>query len=164
MKKTTLTIAMFIALLWANNAAAQCEELTMDTHDKVSGITTTSAKDYIIISKDKVNGIGILLMKSQQSVIMSAKVFGASPCVDDKAQMTVLFTDGTRTVITNGGKFNCDRKFTAYFFDPKDRNLLIFTEKTVETMRIQTYKGSVTEDVPLHQAEQLRETLKCLLK
>ncbi len=162
MKKQFLTIAFLSASL---TAFAQCDKLTTSTYDKMTGRTTLSSADYIVVSKNKVDGVAIMFIKGQQSIVLSAKVFGPSPCVDDKATMLILFTDGAKVELTNDGKFNCDRKWSKFFFNSeKSSELRQLSEKTIEAIRVQTFKGSVTEDVPVDKANEIRETLNCILK
>lgn len=159
--KNITTIAIF--LLLSISATAQCDKLTISTYDKMTGRTTLSSADYIVLSKNKVDGVAIMFIKGQQSIVLSAKVFGPSPCVDDKATMLILFTDGSKIELTNDGKFNCDRKWSKFFFNSeKSSELRQLSEKTIEAIRVHTFKGSVTEDVSVDKANEIRETLNCI--
>jgi hypothetical protein len=158
--KNITTIAIF--LLLSISATAQCDKLIISTYDKMTGRTTLSS-DYIVLSKNKVDGVALMFIKGQQSTILSAQIFGPSSCVDDKATMNILFTDGSRLELTNDGKFNCDRKWSKFFFNAeKSSELKQLSEKTIEAIRVHTFKGSVTEDVPLEKANEIRETLNCI--
>jgi hypothetical protein len=164
MKKQLLTIAAAFAVT-VSTAFAQCDQLTTVTHDKFTGKSTTSSADYIVVSEDGTNGVAFLFIQGDKSLILSGKIYGPSACVDDKAKIYVLFTDGSRLTIPNQGKFNCDRNFTHFFFSPERSDILSqLRTKTIEALRAETAKGSVTEDVPSNKANDIRETIKCLLK
>jgi len=160
--KNILTSAIILA--FTISAHAQCDELISTVTDRMTGATTTAAKDYIILSKDNKGGIALLFMASSKSVSINAKMFGASSCVDDDAKMYVLFTDGSRTIVENDMKFNCDKSFGKFYFNRKDQQLLTLASSPIAAIRVETYKGSVTEDVSPEQAEQIVNTLKCLLQ
>lgn len=158
---TTTLAAMFIIAAASLTATAQCDSIVQVHSDKMTG-KQTNVTDYIIVSKDGIDGIGLMFMSSDRSVTMSAQVFGASPCVDEKARMLILFTDGSRMTITNQGKFNCERRFSKFWFSRTDQQLQELKVKRIEAIRVETYKGSVTEDVPPAQAELIANTVKCI--
>jgi hypothetical protein len=164
MKKQLLTIAAAVVVT-VSTASGQCDRLTTVTHDKFTGKSTASGADYIVVSEDGINGVAFLFVYGEKSLILSGKIYGPSACIDDKAKIYLLFTDGSRLTIPNQGKFNCDRNFSHFFFNPERSDILSqLRTKTIEALRAETAKGSVTEDVPSDKANDIRETINCLLK
>lgn len=149
----------------STGSMGSCEELITTQIDKMTGKSSTSSKNAIIISKDGgKNGFGIFFLKSDKSIIMSIKAVGAGSCIDDKGKMNVLFRDGTRLELKNDGKFNCDGKYTQYFgdmFGHQDEQLL-FKTKEIETIRIWTSKSYVEENFSEKQSKEFMQSMKCL--
>ncbi|RXM42585.1 hypothetical protein [Flavobacterium sp. YO12] len=146
-------------------SAGSCEQLIITKVDKMTGKSSTSSKDVLIVSKDGgKNGFGIFFLKSDKSIIMSIKAVGAGSCIDDNANMNVLFRDGTRLELKNDGKFNCDGKYTQYFgdlFGHKEEQLL-FQTKEIETIRIWTSKSYVEENFTKKQSKEFMQSMECL--
>lgn len=142
-------------------ATAQCDMVTTET-DRMTGRTTTSSVNYITMSSDGVDGIALMFIASEKTVSLYATVFGPSSCIDDKAKMYILFTDGSRTVLANSIKFNCDNRFARIWLNRKDPQISELLEKRIDAIRVETYKGSVTEEMKPGQADTFVETLKCV--
>jgi hypothetical protein len=143
-----------------------CESLITTEVDKVSGVSTVAAKEILIVSKDGgTNGVAFYpFISSSKNIIMSISAYGGSACIDDDAKMNVLFRDGSRIVLYNDAKFNCDRKFTLYFGGVfgKKKELNQLCEKEIETVRVWTSKGYVEETLDSDQSKELMSVLNCL--
>lgn len=147
------------------NSTDDCSKYIVTEEDKVTGKSTTSSKQILIVSKDGgKKGFGIFTMKGQESIIISIQAVGAGGCIDDDAKMNILFRDGTRLELTNDGKFNCDAKYTLYFggYSGKKKELELFKTKEIETMRIWTSKSYVEENFTSDQSQELMKSLSCL--
>lgn len=142
-------------------ATAQCDMVTTET-DRMTGRTTTSSVNYITMSSDGIDGIALMFIASEKTVSLYATVFGPSSCIDDKARMYILFTDGSRTTLTNSIKFNCENRFARIWFNRKDPQIAELLSKRIEAIRVETYKGSVTEEMTPEQADTFAETLRCV--
>lgn len=143
-----------------------CADLISTETDKMTGKSTTSSKEILIISEDGgKSGFGIFIMDISGSLVFSILAVGAGNCIDDDDKMNVLFRDGTRLELENNGKFNCDGEFKLYFGGSfgKKKELEIFRTKEVETMRIWTSKSYVEKDFSSDQSKQLMKTVDCLL-
>ncbi len=148
-----------------SNSTNECSKYIGTKIDKVTGKSSTSSKEILIVSKDGgKTGFSILLMKIQESVIMSIHAVGAGGCIDDDGKMNILFRDGTRLELTNDGGFNCDAKYTQYFggYFGKKKELELFNTKEIETIRIWTSKSFVEENLTSDQSEELMKSLSCL--
>ena len=145
----------------------ECSELISTETDKMTGKSSTAAKNTLIVSNDGgKNGFGIFLMNSSSgSIIFSIQAVGAGGCIDDDNKMNILFRDGTRLELVNNGKFNCKSKFTLYFGGSfgKKKQLEMLRTKEIETMRIWTSKSYVEKDFTSEQSKQLMKTVDCLL-
>ena len=145
----------------------ECSELISTETDKMTGKSSTAAKNTLIVSDDGgKNGFGIFLMNSSSgSIIFSIQAVGAGGCIDDDNKMNILFRDGTRLELVNNGKFNCKSKFTLYFGGSfgKKKQLEMLRTKEIETMRIWTSKSYVEKNLTSEQSKQLMKTVDCLL-
>ena len=141
-----------------------CENLVIETEDKMTGVKSKSGKENVIISKDGKKGLAILAMKSKKSIILSITAAGSGSCVKDDARINILFRDGTKMEIVNDGSFNCKGNATLYFggvFGKKDK-LGILGKKEIETMRVRTASGLVQEDFTKENSKKLMGIIDCL--
>lgn len=135
--------------------------------DKVTGDTTIKSKEPLLILsvKDGVRaGLGIVLLKISGFTIFTIGVVGVSACIDDDDKMNVLFRDGTRLELINGGKFNCDGAHTQYFGSALEQkeNLEMFRTKEIETIRVWTSRGYREENFTPKQSKELMNVVDCL--
>lgn len=142
-----------------------CVDIIKDETDKMTGKSTRSGKEPILISKDGKNGFGFYLLEGANSIIMSITVVGAGSCIDDTNKMNILFRDGSRLELVNNAKFNCDSNFTLYFGSVfgKKKELEQLRSKEIETMRIWTSKSYVEEDFSLENSKLFMKTMSCLV-
>ncbi len=144
----------------------ECSDLISTKTDKMTGKSSTSSTETLIISDDGgKNGFGIYFMDLSGTIVFSIQAVGAGSCIDDDNKMNVLFRDGTRLELINNAKFNCDAKFTLYFGGSfgKKKELEIFRTKEIETMRIWTSKSYVEKDFSSDQSKQFMKTIDCLM-
>jgi hypothetical protein len=146
-------------------SADDCSKYIVTEVDKVTGKSSITSKNMLIVSKDGgKKGFGMFLMQGEKSVILSIQAVGAGGCIDDDGKMNILFRDGTRLELTNDGKFNCDAKYTQYFggYFGKKQELELFKTKEIETMRIWTSKSYVEENFTSDQSKELMKSINCL--
>jgi VCBS repeat-containing protein len=142
----------------------ECSELVSNEVDKMTGKSTRSMKEGLVISEDGTNGFGILAYEVDGTIGLSIIANGAGSCIDDMAKMNVLFRDGTRLELRNNGKFNCEGKFTIYFGGGfgKKKELESFRTREVETLRVWTSKSYVERDFQVEDSKKLMVSLTCL--
>lgn len=143
----------------------QCEDLISEEIDKVTGETTISAKEPLIISNKDEDKLNILFVKGDRDVIIVLiQAIGASSCIDDDDKINILFRDGTRLELRNNGKFNCKSMNTQYFggLFGKKKELNMLREKEIETMRVWTSDGYVEENFTLEQSAKFRLIMDCI--
>ena len=68
-----------------------CSELITNQVDKVTGKTTRTTKESIIASKDRKNGLLMLLFDNNGTLILLTTAVGAGACIDDANKMNILF-------------------------------------------------------------------------
>lgn len=149
----------------SESLSLECADLTKTDTDKMTGKSTTGAKETLIVSDDGgKTGFGIYVFKSQKSIIYSMQAVGAGSCIDDEDKANILFRDGTRIELINDAKFNCDAKFTLYFggIFGKKRELELLATKEIETMRIWTSKSYIEKDFTIEQSKKLMAITACL--
>lgn len=135
--------------------------------DKVTGDTIIQSKEPLLILsvKDGVRaGLGIGLIKSSGWTLLTIGVVGVAACIDDDDKMNVLFRDGTRLELINGGKFNCDGAHTQVFGGTLEQkeNLEMFRTKEIETIRVWTSRGYREENFTPKQSKELMNVVDCL--
>ena len=143
----------------------ECSDLITTEVDKMTGKSTTSAKEMLVISEDGgKTGFGIYVLQGSKSVIYSMQAVGAGNCIDDEDKANILFRDGTRIELYNDADFNCDAKFTLYFGGVfgKKKELEYLSTKEIETMRIWTSDSYVEKDFTSEQSKKLMTITACL--
>lgn len=145
-----------------------CSNWISTETDKVEGRTATAAKDIIIVSTNGgKKGLGILMMKgSKGGVILVIQPVGASNCIDEGAKINILFTDGSRLVLNNDGKFNCKGMSTVFLGEVYGRKseLEELKIKKIQTMRAWTSDGFVEEDFTVGNQQEFLNVINCLTK
>lgn len=142
-----------------------CKNLISTDTDKVTGKSTTGAKEALLVTEDGgKTGFGIYLFKGSNSLICSITAVGAGSCIDDDDKANILFRDRSRIELINDSKFNCDANFTLYFggIFGKKRELESLKTKEIETLRIWTSDGYVEKDFTSDQSKTLIALLTCL--
>ncbi|HNO18873.1 MAG TPA: hypothetical protein PKM24_11255 [Saprospiraceae bacterium] len=145
-----------------------CSNWISTETDKMDGSTSTASKNTIIVSTDGgKKGFGIFMMQgSKGGVILSIQAVGAGSCIDEGAKINILFTDGSRLVLSNNGKFNCKGNSTVYFggvFGKKSELEELKTKK-IQTMRVWTSDSYVEKDFTTDNQEEFFNVINCLTK
>jgi len=145
-----------------------CSNWISTETDKVDGSTSTAGKNTLIVSTDGgKKGFGIFMMKgSKGGVILSIQAVGAGSCIDEGAKINILFTDGSRLVLSNDGKFNCKGNSTVFFggvFGKKSELEELKTKK-IQTMRVWTSDSYVEKDFTVDNQEEFFNVINCLTK
>ncbi|WP_242132613.1 hypothetical protein [Aestuariivivens marinum] len=148
--------------------SSDCSNYILTETDKMTGKSSTGAKETLIISQDGgKTGFGIFALNSSNSnaLILSIQAVGAGSCIDDDNKINILFRDGSRLELYNDGKFNCDAKMTLYFggIFGKKKQLNELATKEIETMRVWTSKSYVEKDFTSEQSKRLMKTISCLM-
>lgn len=117
--------------------------------DKVRGDKYLMSIDPIIISNsDTSQFIRISFTKPipGKTFWVDLRVYGGGSCIDDAGEIDILFNDSTRTKIFNHFKFNCDNAAVEYFRGAYENGnaLKMLETKRISTVRVYTYKSSVT--------------------
>jgi hypothetical protein len=145
----------------------ECSDIISTNTDKITGRTSIMAKESIVVSNDGgKTGLGIIVFKIEESIVVSITAAGAGSCIDDDDKMNVLFRDGTRLELINNGKYNCDAKFTLYLGGAfgKKKELELFKTKEIESIRVWTSSSYVEKDLTPEQSKELMKTIECLAK
>ncbi len=159
-------ISLFILLSASLFAQDDCSNWIKKHEDKVGGKSYLTNKEPMIVSDDGSNGFAIIIMESNKSIILSIKAIavGTSKCIEEKAKVQILFTDGSRIEILTDNDFNCKADATIYFlnvFGKRDAYNEL-TTKDIDIMRVWASKGYVEQKFTAEQSKQFRNTLKCV--
>lgn len=164
--KTFTTFIVFVLFSFVSIAqtASPCDSFISVKEDRVTGKTTVSGKEKIILSGNETKGeIGLLTLKVEKSIILAAIMTGVA-CVDEGDKANILFRDGSRMELKNDGDFNCQGRFKVYFggvFGRK-KEIEILKEKEIETLRIWARGEYIQKDFTPEQSKQLMGAIKCL--
>jgi len=145
-----------------------CSNWISTETDKVDGITSTFGKNTLIVSTDGgKKGFVIFMMKGHKcGLILSIQAVGAGSCIDEGAKINILFTDGSRLVLSNDGQFNCKGNSKVYFGGDfgKKSELEELKNKKIQTMRVWTGDIYVEKDFTVDNQEEFFNVINCLTK
>jgi len=148
--------------------SSDCSNWIATETDKVSGNTSTAAKNTLIVSTDGgKTGFGIFMMQSSKGgLILVIRAVGAGSCIDEGAKINILFTDGSRLELASEGDFNCKGKATVYFGGVfgKKKQLEELKTKKIQTMRVWTSDSYVEKDFTTDNQEEFYNVINCLTK
>ena len=152
----------------ASSNSSDCSNWISTETDKVSGTTSTVSKNTLIVSTDGgKKGFGILMMQSSKGgLIISIKAVGAGSCIDEGAKINILFTDGSRLMLSNEGNFNCKGNSTIYFggvFGKKSQLEELKTKK-IQTLRVWTSDSYIEKDFSDDNQDEFYNVINCLTK
>lgn len=146
------------------NDTLSCQKLLLFEYDKMTGSGTWRQKEAVRIS-EKENGLMVCWMKIGNSYVLVIQTV-KGVCIDESAQIILLFTDGHKATIYANSKFNCDGNAPLYFggvFGRRDLLSRLASSKLV-SIRLHTYRSYIQLDMPDFDAEILRASLVCLQK
>lgn len=145
-----------------------CNKWITTQIDTVIGSTNVYAKNTLIVSNGDVSKrFSIFMMQSPKGgLILSIFVVGASSCIDERAKINILFTDGSRLELAHDGDFNCKSKVVVYFGDifGKKNELQKLKSKNIQTMRIWTSDGYVQKNFTQENQINFFNVINCLTK
>lgn len=167
MKHLLLFIALFI---FSSELQAQdCDKLIILKEDKVDGTSHYEGADAFVISDDGgKTGFAskFITDSSKQNLIWILVAIGSGSCVEENAKINILFTDESRIELHNDGGFNCQKQSIPYFGDLfKSKKLTDqLAAKKILTLRVWTNDGYVQKDLPVEQAEKIRQYFQCFVE
>ena len=148
-----------------NISNKNCSDLITTIADKVTGLSSRHSIEAIILNDNGKSKIEIRLLEVNSIIGILFLVEGASRCIDDTNEIYILFRDGTRLVIENDAKYNCDGEFKLYFnnIHGKKKILETISTKEIETIRIWTRESYVEQDLTPENSKELIMSLNCLI-
>jgi len=151
---------------YQDTVLAGCSKLIRTHSDEVSGIAREGFARFINII-DGTSGVGVSMIqaskKNQYLFILSVVESSSPSCIPEGASCLILFTDGTRMMVSNDTRFNCDGVFTARL------NMDQFTQwnglaaKQIKIIRIHTSTGFVEVNPTKEQALGIQQSAQCLI-
>lgn len=152
----------------SNTDINDCSNWILTQIDKVDGTSTTTGKKVItVLNNTGKTCFRILIMKYLESgVVLSINAYGAGNCIDQGAKINILFTDGSRLVLSNNGKFNCEKEAILIFGGAfgKNSELEQLKSKKIQTMRVWTTNSFVQEDFTEENQTEIINVIKCITK
>ena len=148
-----------------NISNKNCSDLITTIADKVTGLSSRHSIEAIILNDNGKSKIEIRVLEVNSIIGILFLVEGASRCIDDTNEIYILFRDGTRLVIENDAKYNCDGEFKLYFnnIHGKKKILETISTKEIETIRIWTRESYVEQDLTPENSKELIMSLNCLI-
>ena len=148
-----------------NISNKNCSDLITTIADKVTGLNSRHSIAAIILNDGGKSKIEVRLLEVNSIIGILFLVEGASRCIDDTNEIYILFRDGTRLVIENDAKYNCDGEFKLYFnnIHGKKKILETISTKEIETIRIWTRESYVEQDLTPENSKELIMSLNCLI-
>jgi len=150
----------------SNIDSNDCSNWIETVTDKVDGSTYSSGKKTLVVTNDAgKTGFRILILKgSDNGLTLSIRAKGASSCIDNRAKINILFTDGSRLELSNDGSFNCDANSTVYFGGVwgKMKSLDELKNKNIQTLRVWTSKSYVEQDFTYENQIEFKNVITCI--
>lgn len=142
-----------------------CSKLFETKEDKVTGTSTTTMKELLVVSKEnQKQSIAVSFTKTEKNIALSFFLFDDVSCFNKGAIINVLFTDGTRVELASNHSFNCEG-ISSVFFGGAFRSLKeleVFRTKKIEIVRVRSTKRSYDGVFSNRDAEQFINALNCL--
>jgi hypothetical protein len=148
--------------------ALTCDDYTFVHTDKIKGGSNHVGRKRVAVSEDSKSGFIFFLLAAERDLSLNVKVVEGSrnACLDSKAEIAILFADGSRLSLRSSDDFNCSGDATVYFggvFGKYDELEELATKK-IKAMRIYTYKSNVQSDFTDAQASEILNQISCLRK
>lgn len=116
MFKQILFTGLLIGMM--STANAQCDTSIISLNiDEFTGKGNWSNTQNIIISPDGQNGMGMILLMSddKHKTLIWVTTSTKAGCIDEGNKIELVFKDETRMTLYSESKFNCKGKATCYF-------------------------------------------------
>jgi hypothetical protein len=140
-----------------------CSKLISTTTDKMTGEIRTGIIKPIIIKKGNSSFvIDMYLARKDAIFIVITASAPYSGCVDDNAEIDILFRDQARIKRYTFNKFNCDGTAALLFEGSLNGDLINLKSKNIATIRVNKTKSDVQLDFAETQADLFRHCLACL--
>jgi hypothetical protein len=145
--------------------AETCSDYVETTTDRMTDRTSTRGRKQIVASAEGKNGIAILTLLFNDTIILGITVVGGG-CIDKETSVIVLFDDDSKLTLKASNDFNCDGKATVYLrgLYEKQEALSDLANKKIKAMRVKTSKSFVEQDFKPNEASLLMSQLNCLKK
>ena len=147
-------------------AQAQCDNYIVYSEDPINGNGNWANVDNAVFSEDGKQGfVNLLLLSADTKSVIWILTSTELSCVDDNAQVEILFTDQSKASFPSNNKFNCKGKTTSYFGDVFRKNNIAeeLSTKLIKMIRVSTRGNSHTESVDEKNAVLLMNTFRCLV-
>lgn len=162
--KKLLTTLLLTGMVWT--AQAQCDSVITYEVDQFSGKGSWSNKESIILSDNGVDGMGMMLLMSndKNKSIIWVTTSTEVGCVDKGNKVEIVFTDSERMTLYSDGSFNCKGKATVYFGNifGKKREMEKLSTTTIDMIRVHGSSTLHSEKFKPETAEYFRKAFNCL--
>lgn len=166
MKILTTLIAILIV---AVGLSQDCDSILRENKDKFTD--NVSYETGVIImevdGKRLVWSAKLNYGKAYYDNILSVSFILPEGCIDKNPELTFLFADNSKKVITGGNSFNCDGVAAMYFFHKGMgtkqfvKNIKELSEKVISSIRVDTYRGNFDFDMTESQASEFQQAMSC---
>lgn len=140
-----------------NNDNYACSEVIESQHDKMTGEKSKSVKEPIMLTENV--GLTVTMPSGSRELGVGTFTNDSGFCVEADGKMYALLEDDTVIKTVNGASFNCRGQFVAFFSLGSDLNML--AEKKIKTIRVETKKGRIEEDLTQETSKRVRAVFQC---
>ena len=143
-----------------------CELLISTKTDSVTDESFTGTREGLVLSHNKTNRIISSMLKFNTTIVWSLNVVSADECIEENTAINIIFDDGSKFEMSANNNSNCDQE-AVVFFGPvfgNKKELIALSTKLVQTIRVNTKKSFVQEDLTPEQAKSVRLSFQCLNK
>jgi|GEM_PF-1708233 len=137
-------------------------ELSQDKNNTV----TTRTKSFIVIAGDQSKQeIDISLQKGAKGIVsISFRTGNGADCIGEGNKINIVFTDGSRSDLSNDGPMNCRGEAIASFNGPygKKKQFQELCDKKIQSIKVWTQTGAVQQSLSQENQEEFSQLLNCL--
>lgn len=145
-----------------------CNKLVVTLTDQAPGKSFISTPGDIIVSDDDEKtgfAIQISLLRGNRTIAWTITAKGAGHCINEGGEISILFTDESRSVLKNMTKLNCEQRATVFFgggFNQYRNELEQLRSKKIASLIVTTKDGLVQNDFTEDEASTLMNTFACI--
>lgn len=116
-----------------------------------------------MMDKNDDRKLDILISLSSKKLLMSLIII-PNLCVDNNAQILILYRDGKRSDVTTHSEFNCKGRFSMFLNRPYSQEITLekLLEKEIDTIRLYTVSDTYDFELSKEDSFLIKQVLNCL--
>jgi hypothetical protein len=138
----------------------------LDVSQDKNNTVITRTKSFIVIAGDQSKQeIDISLQKGEKGInSISFRLGNGADCIGEGNKINIVFTDGSRSDLSNDGPMNCRGEAIVNFNGPygKKKQFQELCDKKIKSIKVWTQTGAVQQSLSQENKEEFSQLLNCL--